>query len=249
MTMRLNVDGKDRVMNERGITTKVRNEADHKMYWIGTTRKVDGTWITAVAKTKMLGIPGERIWEITIATSDNESIEIHFAVEEIVQKKPRDKWEPSLPEERLAARRVLDEAEKAGLFGAPRQAQKVNDSGLPGGLARWALGELGHPVEGLTEEQNRCRAVLQQYHDCLAGSAGTGSDEEFMGKMKVCEEAATTALAQISPEALTYVYAVLRKPIERIDQAQGEADKFYLEAGLEGCRLINAALKRVRTPS
>ncbi len=57
MTMRLNEGGKDRVMNERGITTKVKNDSDGKMYWIGTSRRADGTWITVVAQGRTFGMP------------------------------------------------------------------------------------------------------------------------------------------------------------------------------------------------
>lgn len=124
--MRLNVGGKDRVMNERGITTVVKNESDRKTYWVGTTRRVDGTWITAVSQARMSGIPGPRLWEITTA-SEKEAIENHFAVEEIVQKQPRREWESSLPHQRLAAQKLIEEfeeAEKQGLFAVPRQTQR-----------------------------------------------------------------------------------------------------------------------------
>jgi|GEM_PF-5270407 len=117
-TYRLNESGKDRVMNERGITTKVKNAVDDKVYWIATGPKPDGTYFTVVGPTRMFGMPPKKeMCEIfTPPTSEKECMEIHFALEEVVQKQPRDKWASSLPDARLAARKMIDEAERQGLF-------------------------------------------------------------------------------------------------------------------------------------
>lgn len=113
-TMRLKQNGKDRAINERGISTIVKSD-EGKKYLVGTTRAVDGGWITGVSKTRMFGFPGERMWVITTAESEREAMEIHFAVEEVVQKQYPDSWESSLAAERLVARKILNEAERRGL--------------------------------------------------------------------------------------------------------------------------------------
>jgi hypothetical protein len=84
------------------------------------------------------------------------------------------------------ARRVLDDAKQAGLFGAPKQVETADDSEFPGGYLWRGPNLLGYPVEGLTEEQNRCRAVLKQYLDCLTAKGDSTKGAE---RIKTCDEA------------------------------------------------------------
>jgi len=113
----MRVAAKDRVMNERGITTRVKNASDGKLYWIGTTRRHDGAYVTTVGPAGLFGVPpNKKACDVFLSTLEKESVALHFALEETVERWPRDKWQTHLPEQRLVMQRMLDEAEKRDLL-------------------------------------------------------------------------------------------------------------------------------------
>jgi len=97
-------DGKDRVINNLGITTKVRNRVDGRVYWIGTMRPLFGSilerWYarTRVVPSGLCGAPDKDDVLLQVdAFSQDELMAVHAAVEEMVMNEPRGTWATALP--------------------------------------------------------------------------------------------------------------------------------------------------------
>ncbi|HYM70136.1 MAG TPA: hypothetical protein VEZ44_11105 [bacterium] len=105
-------DGKDRVINNLGITTKVRNRVDGRVYWIGTMRPLFGSilerWYarTRVVPNGLCGAPDKDNVLLQVdAFSQDELMAVHVALEDMVANEPRGTWATALPRVRAETAR------------------------------------------------------------------------------------------------------------------------------------------------
>jgi len=95
-------------MNKLGITTKVRNRVDGKVYWIGTMRPLFGSilerWCarTRVVPHGLYGAPDKDDVLLQVdAFSQGELMAVHAAVEDLVINEPRGTWATALSRARM----------------------------------------------------------------------------------------------------------------------------------------------------
>jgi hypothetical protein len=103
----------DRVINRLGITTRVRNRIDGKVYWIGTMRPLLGstlepwrarTWVTPSGPC---GAPNRNAVLLQIDVfAEDDPMDLHIALEDVVARCPRSAWAAALPRDRAEAART-----------------------------------------------------------------------------------------------------------------------------------------------
>lgn len=105
-------DGIDRVINNLGITTRVRNRVDGRVYWIGTMRPLFGSilekWCarTRVVPNGPCGAPDKDDVLLQVdAFSQDELVAVHVALEDMVTNEPRGTWATALPRVRAETAR------------------------------------------------------------------------------------------------------------------------------------------------